>query len=59
MLKGYMLSLSLEELTAFTMEPVRFFEKALKSPAISEKLKNKIHNQIGEMAFLLKGEVVT
>jgi len=58
MLKDYMLSLSLEDLTAFTMEPLLFFEQALTSPAVSEELKNKIHNQLGEMAFLLKGEVV-
>ncbi|HFA50425.1 MAG TPA: hypothetical protein ENJ95_15535 [Bacteroidetes bacterium] len=57
MMKNYMLSLSLDELLAFNKEQFEFLEKALKSSDVSEDVKNKIFNSLGEMEFLMKAKV--
>ncbi len=58
MLKDYMLTLSLEELTSFTLEPIHFLGDALKNPDVSDEMKSQIHNNLDELAFLMKGKVV-
>lgn len=57
MMKDYMLSLSPEKLIEFMNEPMRFFEKALKNPEVSDDTKKKIFDHLDEMTFLLKGKV--
>ena len=57
MLKDFMLSLPNEELLEFMQEPLRFLEKALRSPDVSQEMKDKIDRGLAEMTFLLKGKV--
>jgi hypothetical protein len=59
MLKDYMLSLNLEELKAFMLEPMHFLGNALKDKKVGMEEKSQILDQLKEMEFLLKGKVVS
>ena len=59
MMKEYMLALSPEELKTFIKDQLEHLKKALLDPNVSEEMKNKIDNGLGEMAFLLKSKQAT
>lgn len=59
MMKDYMLSLSPEDLKQFIKDQLEYLRKAMLDPNVSEEMKNKIDNGLGEMAFLLKSKQAT
>ncbi len=53
-LKDYMLSLTLEELKAFVLEPLRFFGNALKENKLSPVQKKRLFKELDSVIALLK-----
>ena len=54
MLKDYMLSLPVIELTEFVQEPIRFFAKALEENKLTASQKKHLFKELDEVAALLE-----
>ena len=58
MMKNYMLSLPLEALTEFTMEPMKLLGKELEGNKLTEAQKEKIFESLEELEVMLRMKAV-